>query len=91
MASAPLLHHLQEYPLLNKVIASFVTYPHVVIRTIMHDSRHDNLSIVAVTKKIYRQFGIKGFYLGLKADTIRILPSNAIIFLVYELMKKEIM
>lgn len=79
--------------MINEVMASFVTYPHVVIRTIMHDDRDksNNMSMIPVVKKIYKQFGLRGFYLGLKPDLIRILPSNALVFLVYEFLKKHIM
>lgn len=77
----------------NILIASFVTYPHVVVRTIMHDDRRhaEHLNLGSVLKKIYGQFGLRGFYLGLKPDLIRILPSNSIVFMVYELLKKYIM
>lgn len=47
--------------------------------------------MVPVVKKIFNQFGVRGFYLGLKPDLIRILPSNAIVFVVYEFIKKHIM
>lgn len=70
-----------------------MTYPHVVVRTIMQDDRisTEKQKIRPVLKNIYKTFGLKGFYLGLKPDLIRILPSNAIIFVVYEYMKKLLM
>lgn len=56
----------------------------------MQDDRTSTNNFMEVLKKIYKQHGIKGFYLGLKPDLVRILPSNAIIFVVYEFMKKQL-
>lgn len=71
--------------------ASIITYPHIVVRTIMHDNREDNdLKLRDVLKKIYHEKGLRGFYLGLKPDLIRVIPSNAIIFVVYELVKRNL-
>lgn len=39
-------------------------------------------------KHIWRENGIVGFYGGLKPDLIRLIPSNAILFIVYEEAKK---
>lgn len=39
---------------------------------------------------VYNKKGIKGFYAGLKPDLLRLLPSNSIVFIVYEFMKRHI-
>lgn len=69
------------------VIASTITYPFVVARTIMQDHRGsgsgDISSMISVFKDVYHKLGIKGFYAGLKPDLLRLLPSNTIVFLVY--------
>jgi hypothetical protein len=39
---------------------------------------------------VIHHFGIRGLYSGLKPDLLRILPSNTIVFLVYEFMKQNI-
>ena len=44
-------------------------------------------SLRSMIKKSYKEEGIKGFYAGIKFDMFRILPSNMIIFLVYEFFK----
>ena len=67
------------------------TYPHVVIRTIMQDDRKEGRSLAKLISNIYKLNGIRGFYLGLRPDLIRILPSNAIVFVVYEYLKRHIM
>lgn len=56
----------------------------------MQDDRSSDHDIRSVLRKIYKQFGVRGFYLGLKPDLFRILPSNAIVFVVYEFMKKQL-
>jgi hypothetical protein len=60
----------------------------------MQDSRGNNKGdrhkMIEVLKNIINNFGIKGLYSGLKPDLLRILPSNTIVFLVYEFMKKQI-
>jgi hypothetical protein len=43
-----------------------------------------------VFKDVYQKHGMKGFYAGLKPDLLRLLPSNTIVFLVYEFMKRKI-
>jgi len=44
----------------------------------------DRLKVVNLIRSIYRQEGIKGFYMGLRVDLIRVLPANSITFVVYE-------
>ena len=76
---------LKRYSLLNAVIASTATYPFVVIRTVMFDSRGpDNvLKFMDVSRHVMKDHGFLGFYAGLKPDLIRLIPSNAIVFIVY--------
>jgi hypothetical protein len=71
-------------------ISSSITYPLIVIRTVLHDSRNviKKQTFLNVSRHIYGQSGIRGFYLGLKPDLIRLIPSNAILFVTYEQLKK---
>lgn len=76
----------------NKVIATSATYPLVVIRTVLHDHKHSHngtsvdqkLSFMDVYRHIKAENGWKGFYSGLKPDLMRLIPSNAILFICYE-------
>ena len=55
----------------------------------MHDHRtSESMGLQKVIKYVWKEKGIKGFYGGLKPDLIRLLPSNAIVFIVYEYMKR---
>ena len=47
-----------------------------------------NNNLFDLIRKINREEGLRGFYFGMKIDLIRVLPSNAITFIVYEYVKK---
>lgn len=82
--------------LIKAVLSSSSTYPLVVIRTVLHDHKHEHngfsvdkkLSFLDVVRHIRKESGWSGFYSGLKPDLIRLIPSNAILFLCYEYTKK---
>lgn len=62
-----------------------------MIRTILHDHRSNSeMTFREIIKHIYQQKGISGFYAGLRPDLYRLLPSNTIIFIVYEYMKRKL-
>lgn len=51
----------------------------------------NNGSFMKLLKKIYHESGWRGFYAGVRIDLIRVLPSNAITFVVYEYTKKRLL
>jgi solute carrier family 25 folate transporter 32 len=71
---------------LSKVFAGCITYPYQVLRTRLQSY---NAAIVYrgvwdVTRQIWRQEGITGFYKGLGPNLLRVLPGTWVTFLVYE-------
>ena len=61
----------------------------MVVRTVMFDFRGKEKSHFRnILTHIWRENGIIGFYAGIKPDLIRLIPSNAILFIVYESLKK---
>ena len=82
--------------LINLVISSTATYPLIVIRTVLHDHKSEHngdkvdkkLGFMDVYRHIKQESGLQGFYSGLKPDLIRLIPSNAILFICYEYAKK---
>ena len=78
------------------VISSTATYPLIVIRTVLHDHKHEHngntvnqkLGFMDVFRHIRQENGWQGFYSGLKPDLMRLIPSNAILFICYEYTKK---
>jgi len=70
-----------------KLLASFSTYPHEVIRTRLREQRSGSkykgpLHGMLV---VFREEGLKGLYGGLSAHLLRVVPNAAILFLTYEL------
>ena len=41
-------------------------------------------------KEIMKKDGLRGFYFGLRVDILRVLPMNAITFIVYEKLSKHL-
>ncbi|KAM3134187.1 hypothetical protein pb186bvf_013705 [Paramecium bursaria] len=78
----------------SKLMAVLLTYPHVVIRTRLHDNKQkyqfgsQKILISEIIKGIYLQDGVAGFYKGLIPDIIRVLPMSCITFLVYEVFSR---
>ncbi|KAJ9660686.1 mitochondrial FAD carrier protein flx1 [Neophaeococcomyces mojaviensis] len=75
---------------LSKVFAGTTTYPTQVIRSRLQ--RYDpgvkviskGPGIVALTRDLWRNEGILGFYKGLGPNLARVVPSTCVTFLVYE-------
>ena len=71
-----------------KAITSACTYPHEVVRARMQDVRFYETSqkagIVKVCKQLYSEKGFLSFYEGFWVNLMRISPSYAITFVLYE-------
>ncbi|PQE13902.1 Mitochondrial folate carrier protein [Rutstroemia sp. NJR-2017a BBW] len=70
-----------------KVIAGTATYPYQVVRSRVQTydaERRFGKGIRGVVGKLWREEGWKGFYRGLGANVVRVLPATWVTFLVYE-------
>ena len=43
-----------------------------------------------IIREVMKKDGLKGFYFGLRVDILRVLPMNAITFIVYEKLSKHL-
>ena len=78
---------------LSKLIAGAVTYPYQVVRSRLqtYEAQRTYRGVFDVMAQVSRQEGVKGFYKGLVPNTLRILPSTCVTFVVYENMKNVLL
>jgi len=88
-------HHLTPLELItaacvSKVCASVVAYPHEVLRSrfqYQHDADPNRYrGVVDALKRIFKEEGMRGFYKGMGANLLRVVPSCAITFTSYEML-----
>jgi len=74
-------------------LASFLTYPHEVIRSRQQDIRgYDQkcAKLTSVIKDVYKKENIKGFYTGFGINLARIIPHTAVLFVIYEYLRAHL-
>ena len=71
---------------LAKVFAGGITYPYQVVRARlqMYDADSAYRSARDVVGQLWRKEGVAGYYKGLGANLLRVMPSTWVTFLVYE-------
>jgi solute carrier family 25 folate transporter 32 len=70
-----------------------LTYPHEVLRSRQQDIRgydKTKVNLLNVIKGVNKKDGIRGFYAGFYVNLIKILPQNAILFVVYEYLRSHL-
>lgn len=55
----------------------------------MQDNPDNKTNLRTMIYRTIQEEGFKGLYSGLKFDLIKVLPSNAIIFVTYEYLRKS--
>jgi len=70
--------------ILSKTFASVTTYPYQVIRSRLQAPDTQYQSTLDCCVKMLQNEGIRGFYRGIFINTVKVIPSATIVFLVYE-------
>jgi solute carrier family 25 folate transporter 32 len=76
----------------SKLLASLTTYPLEVVRTRMQVQRSDGKTplhyktVMGSLRTIIKEEGVRGLYMGLQTNLIRVVPACAITFTSYELV-----
>lgn len=79
----------------SKTFATVATYPYQVIRSRLQDHRLTAVTsnalaprpytgVLDVMRRVFQSDGLRGFYRGLGANILRVLPGTCITFAVYE-------
>lgn len=76
----------------SKIISMLILYPTQVVRSRLQYSQDSSLSIVSIVKELYyKEGGLKGFYKGIGANILRVLPATCVTFIAYENVKRYLM
>lgn len=73
-----------------KLVAGAVTYPYQVVRSRLQNYNAEERfgrGIVGVSRQIWLEDGLRGFYRGLVPSVVRVMPATWVTFLVYENVK----
>lgn len=69
---------------ISKLFAAAATYPYQVIRARLQDQNHAYKGTWDCIKQTWRYESWRGFYKGLRANLVRVVPATMITFVVYE-------
>lgn len=69
--------------IVSKMSSMLIMYPMQVIRARLQIS-HSKITIMEVVKQVWDERRIRGFYRGISANIVRVLPATTVTFVVYE-------
>ncbi|KAJ3349694.1 hypothetical protein GGF32_005318 [Allomyces javanicus] len=72
----------------SKVVASVATYPYQLVKTRLQSGATRYGGVVDVVRQTWRGEGLVGFYKGLGANVLRVMPGTCVTFVVYETTSK---
>lgn len=72
----------------SKIMSMVITYPFQVVRSNLQNYKvWERRTILGIASVIWHREGITGFYKGISANMIRVVPSTCVTFVVYESIK----
>jgi len=69
---------------ISRAIATLITYPYVLLRSVLQMQNSPYTSLTDACTKIYKKDGFSGMYRGMWANLLRNIPPAAFMFLVVE-------
>ncbi|KNE71002.1 hypothetical protein AMAG_15262 [Allomyces macrogynus ATCC 38327] len=72
----------------SKVVASVATYPYQLVKTRLQSGAARYGGVVDVVRQTWKGEGLVGFYKGLGANVLRVMPGTCVTFVVYETTSK---
>ncbi|KAK6454171.1 mitochondrial FAD carrier protein [Scheffersomyces xylosifermentans] len=77
----------------SKIFSMSIMYPSQVVRSILQNyegKSKDERTIRSAVKHLWSKEGIRGFYKGISANILRVVPATCITFVVYESVKNRL-
>jgi len=68
----------------TKTFSILCFYPYQVVKTQLQDIKQENLNLRQTIRTIHAREGVHGFYKGLIAGVLKVVPSTVITFVTYE-------
>ncbi|KAG2733705.1 hypothetical protein G9P44_003230 [Scheffersomyces stipitis] len=77
----------------SKIFSMLIMYPTQVVRSILQNYQGDSKqerTIRSVARHLWKEDGPRGFYKGLSANILRVVPATCVTFVVYETVRDNL-